>query len=292
MTSGGEADPQTESAGLFGPESLFWQVWQESVMLLGSGCAILLQLAHPLVAAGVADHSYFHVDPLGRLDHTLDTMLAIIFGNLPQAEAALRRLHAAHVPVKGHLVSTAGPFPAGIAYTAQDPVLKLWVHATLIDTGLKVYAQFVGPLSPTTKASFYEDARLVARRMGIPNTMIPSTVEDFKRYMEDMLASDTLVVTDTARTLSRAVLHPALGAIHRTIIYPVGFITTGLLPERLRQAYGLTWDARRQARLEMFSRTVRLLLPLTPAALRFAPQARQARKRLQLIHWNSKARIP
>ena len=71
---------------LFGPGSMMWTVNRESVLLLGGRAALLMQLAHPLVAAGVADHSDFRSDSLRRLRRTLDSMLSIIFGDVETAE--------------------------------------------------------------------------------------------------------------------------------------------------------------------------------------------------------------
>ena len=277
------AGARGESEGLFGPGSLSWKVLQESVELLGGGRAILLQLAHPLVAAGVAEHSTFQRDPLGRLHRTVKMMLTIVFGDRRRAEAMLRRFDALHARVTGRLPDTAGPFPAGMAYTAEDPALKLWVHATLIDTALMTYERFVGRLSPAEQARFYEESKLLGQRLGIPGAIIPPTLHDFDRYMAEMLAGDTLRVTDTARALARAVLDPPIWIVPRTGVRLVGLITAGLLPEGLRRDFGLRWDARRQGALDALSWTIRSLLPVVPSPLRLMPQARAASRRLRRL---------
>src|SRR5205085_5742513 len=114
-------------AGLFGPGSLTWRVNREGVLLLGGGRALLLQVAHPLVAAGVAQHSNYREDPFGRLFRTLDTVTTIVFGATPDAHEAAARLRRIHERVKGVADD-------GTPYQATDHDLIMWVHATLVDT--------------------------------------------------------------------------------------------------------------------------------------------------------------
>ena len=77
--------------GLFGPDSLTWRVNREGALLLGGGRALLLQVAHPLVAAGVSQHSNYREDPFGRLYRTLDTVTTIVFGSASDAKAVAAR---------------------------------------------------------------------------------------------------------------------------------------------------------------------------------------------------------
>ena len=278
--SGVRATP-SRTEGWFGPRSAVRTVLRESAGLLGGGRALLLQLAHPMIAAGVAEHSAFRADPLGRLERTLDMTLTMVFGDQDQADGALRAFHAVHARVRGRLPHAAGPFPAGTPYTAHDPFLKLWVHATLIDSALLVYQRFVRPLSPGDRTRFYEDSKLLARQVGIPDPIIPATLADFRRYMSGMLASDALTVTPTARSLAHDVLDPPISLVPRTGARVAGFVTAGLLPARVRRAYGLTWDGRRELVLDALAGAVRLVLPLVPDSLRLMPHARSAEQRLR-----------
>src|SRR5262245_7172864 len=112
--------------GWFEPGSTIWTVNREAVLLLGAGRALLLQMAHPLVAAGVAEHSRFAQDPLGRLFRTLDSSYALVFGDRAAATAAVRRMDAVHGRVRGVLDEPVGRFQAGTPYDATDPLLRLW----------------------------------------------------------------------------------------------------------------------------------------------------------------------
>src|SRR5690348_10764627 len=161
-------DRNEEMNPLFAPDSTLRKVVKESLGLFGGGRALLLQLAHPLVAAGVTEHSNFQGDPLRRLHGTLDMMLALCFGTHEEARSVLRAFHGAHHRVHGTLREAAGPFPAGTAYTAHDPALKMWVQATLIDSTMLSYEWFVARLSPAEQEAFYADAQVFARRLGIP----------------------------------------------------------------------------------------------------------------------------
>jgi len=258
---------------LFPPDSVLRRLSSESALMLGGGRALLLQLAHPLVAAGVAAHSGFRQDPLLRLERTMDLMLALVLGDQQQARAMLRRFHAAHVPIRGALAEEAGKYRPGTPYTAADPALRLWVLATLIDTTLLAYEQFVAPLTPGERTRFYADSLVFARRMGLGAGVMPPTLEAFQAYMAGMLHGDTLVVNAAARDLAQAVLHPQVGLVPRMGIRVAGFVAAGLLPPWMRSAYGLPWDARRQRALDTLSRTLRTIHPVLPRAIRLMPQA-------------------
>src|SRR5690349_1268577 len=139
------ADPL---AGLFGPQSLFWHVDQEAAIFLGAGRALLLQLAHPWVAAAVADHSRSLSDPIGRFHRTFSIVFTMVFGTRDQAIAAARRLHHLHTTITGVLPTSEGPFPAGSAYRANEEQALQWVHATLMDTGILAHNVVRPPLTP------------------------------------------------------------------------------------------------------------------------------------------------
>ena len=132
---------------LFEPDAAIRRIGGESALMLAAGRALLMQVAHPLVAAGVADHSGFQEDPWRRLARTMQAVYAVVYGTRPEAERIRRGVAAAHAHVHGELREHVGRFAAGTPYRADDPALTLWVHATLVDTALVVYSRFVGPIS-------------------------------------------------------------------------------------------------------------------------------------------------
>ena len=119
--------------GFNGPDSAMWLVNREAVLLASGPAALLLQVAHPLVAEGVAAHSDFEADPFGRLRRTLRTTLALVFGDGPAAERAVQRLSRVHASVRGGVHDPLARAASGAsAYRALDPALLLWVQATLV----------------------------------------------------------------------------------------------------------------------------------------------------------------
>lgn len=263
---------QQRPPDLFAQESVMRRVNGEALSLLGGGRAILLQLAHPLVAAGVADHSEFQADPLARLFGTLDMMHSIVFDDRRRAQRVLKRFRVMHARVRGRLPYDAGCFSAGTLYRGDDPQLKLWVYATLIDTSLITYQRFVTALSAEERRSFYVDARRLAGLLGIPDTMMPPTLVAFRKYVAAMLTGDRLTVTPTAYRLAWSVLDPSVGPMQYACARLLRFVTAGLLPERLRYAFGLTWGPRQQRLLGAFSSATRQLRPVAPAWLWRSPQ--------------------
>jgi uncharacterized protein (DUF2236 family) len=242
--------------GLFREDCWLRRVAGAPVAIFGGGRALLLEVAHPFVAAGVAEHSAYRSDPFGRLQRTLAAMSAITFGELPDALAAARAVERAHARVRGVLPEDAGRFAAGTPYSGRDPEAVRWVWATLADTALAIYERFVEPLAPAAHEAYYADQRVLARVLGVAAELVPSDWAAFRSYFDAMLAGDTLAVTPLAREVAQAVLHPPAqleaGPVARSI-------TAGLLPPRLREAYGLEWDAGREAQLEALVASVRSL---------------------------------
>jgi uncharacterized protein (DUF2236 family) len=250
----GLGDPPPADEGLFRRDCWLRRVSAEPVLLFGGGRALLLEIAHPLVAAGVAEHSSYRTDPFGRLARTLEAMSAIVFRDRAAALAAARGVERAHVRVTGVLSEPAGRYASGTPYSGRDPELMLWVWATLVDTALEVYQRFVGDLDLAARRAYYADHRSVVRVLGVPDALVPPSWEAFRAWFDARLESDALAVTPRARAIAACVLEPAaaLAGAER-----LRLITTGLLPPRLREGYGLAWDAPSAARLEALCSSVR-----------------------------------
>lgn len=255
--------PPPPEEGLFRSGSWLRRVSGEPVLLFGGGRALLLEIAHPLVAAGVAEHSSFRSDPFGRLQRTLEAMTAIVFRDRTAALAAARGVERAHRRVTGRLAEAAGRFPAGTSYSGRDPELMLWVWATLVDTAVLIYQRFVGDLDAGARRAYYADHRSVARVLGVPGALVPPTWEDFRAWFDAMLESDSLAVTPTSREIAETVLQPPASVSDAR---KLRLITTGLLPPKLREAFGLPWDEASTARLEALTASVRGLRRSAAAA--------------------------
>lgn len=268
--------------GLARPDSVTWRVNGEVILLAGWGRAILLQLAHPLVAAGVADHSSFRAGRLTRLirlQHTLGSMLDLTFGTTDQAMRAARRIDAIHEYVTGTLAEDVGNLSAGTPYFARDPHLLRWVHATLVDSFLLTYRLFVGPLSPTQEDEFCAESVAIGPLLGVPEGFLPTTRRDNRAYMHEMLASGRIQVGSTARMLAGHLLTSPLPVVGRPLAGLLKLPIAGLLPEPIRSDYGLPWDRRRETSLILAASVSRALLRRLPDRLHRWPAARRGVKR-------------
>ena len=256
------------SQWLFGPDSMMWKVNRESVLLLGGRAALLMQLAHPLVAAGVSDHSDFRSDSLGRLRRTLDVMLSITFGDMTTAEKMMRRVDAVHTRVKG----TA---PDGRAYSAQDPYLSKWVFTTLVYTSVGVYEACIAKLSTEESQQLYDESLVIARMFGIPGELMPATRRQLIAWMHQMIESDEIEVTPLARDLAGDILRP-VRFVPRRVAEASAIVTRSLLPPKIRKGYALNAGLPDSMVLAVARRAARATLPLMPSRLRLLPAARAA----------------
>ena len=237
------------------------RVNREGVLLLGGGRALLMQVAHPSVAKGVAEHSDFESDPWRRLVGTLEAVYTIVFGTDEQADRMAAVVRSVHDRVVGD------------DYRANDPALLCWVNATLVDTALRVYSTVIGPLSTADQEAYYRQATEVAELLGCPRSEQPPDLASFREYVRTMVAS--VEVTQTARGLSQSIWRPDLPVPAPLTGPPFAlarFLTVGMLPAPLRQQYGLRWDRRRKAALVRALAAARVAYPLLPRPLREAPK--------------------
>lgn len=247
--------------------SIAWRVNGEAAVFGGGGRALLLQVAHPGVGAGVEQHSSYASDPWGRILRTIDIMMKLSFGT-PEVSARQQRiLEKMHRRV-------SGTTDDGTPYHAMDPALQLWVWATLVDTALLVYQRVRPRLTPAEREQFYEESKLVAYGCGVPVGGCPETWADFEEYLHGVIDVD-LRVTDSARAVAVATLHPPLpGPLAPVAAAPVRLVTVGLLPRALREQYGLSWDRNRQRQLDAWFLAQRSLATITPGAVRTLPASR------------------
>jgi uncharacterized protein (DUF2236 family) len=245
--------------GYFSPESMVRRLGNSPVTpFLGGGAAVLLQVAHPLVACGVVEHSGYHRNLWRRLLRTLQALYLISFGDRQEADQAGARVQLVHTRVQGRTGEQLGPFPAGTSYSASDPELMLWVHATLVYSSLAAYDRFVQPLTLDEKDRYHQEMNLVARLFGTPGEVLLSSYREFRAYFDTQLHSDTLTVTRPAREVADVILAAPLPAPLRLLAPAHRLATAHILPPELRHEYGLRWT-----RLHGF------LLPFAGATVRY-----------------------
>jgi uncharacterized protein (DUF2236 family) len=265
------ADP---TLGLFGPGSVTWKVDREIAVLIGSGArALMLQVAHPLVAAAVAQHSRYRSDPLGRLRDTLDAIYSFAFADTAHATRVVRSVSRLHEHVFGRA-------PDGHAYSALDPHLLLWVYATLIDSSLLAYETFVAPLSNAERVRYYAEFRRAGQIWGIPSADFPRDVDGLRAWMAHLIVTGEVRVTEQGREVGRYILEPPVWWLPAPLAMPMRVLTTWLLPPTLRAGFGYTWGPRREALMRRAAALSRTVVPRLPRAVRDLPIARAADRRV------------
>jgi len=274
-------DTRRAIEGMYGPDSEAWALDRESMLLLGAGPrALLLQIAHPAVAAGVDEHSDFRVDPWRRLAATLESYLTIVYGTGPAAGAEIRRLERLHAGI------------VGVGYSARDPELSLWVHATLVDSTLVVNDRWIAPLTPERRERAYQETRPIGRAFGVPDAILPKDIVAFDAYMAAMVApAGPVHPGPLARELAHLILHPPLAPLVPAAAPILGLIPTiayswtlwpslELLPPTVREEYGFAWGPLERAVSAWLVAGWRAWRPLIPRTWRQMPKALAADARV------------
>jgi uncharacterized protein (DUF2236 family) len=245
-------------------------VAREGALLAGGARAILLQIAHPAVGRGVAEHSDFARRPLDRLRATLTYVYCVTFGEPDEVEAVAAQVTAAHRGV------------AGAGYRASDPELQLWVAATLYDSAVLLYEELFGAMRPAVADKVYEQYAVLGTALQVPAELWPADRAAFRAYWQQMI--DTLEVSDDARRVAHDLLSAERAPLLLKAAMPVNrFLTAAWLPDRIRAQYGLQWDEAQQRRYDLLRTVGAPLYRLLPVPVREAPKTwylRDMRKHL------------
>lgn len=217
--------------GLFGPGSTAWRIHREPALLVGGLSALMLQALHPLAIAAVVDHSDYRKDVWGRYDRTTNYVVTTIFGTTRQAQAIGARVRAIHGPIRGVDRVT------GLPYAADDPVLLLWIHATLVESFLAAYRRFVAPLSVSDADTYVAEMVRQAELVGLPAAEVPPTERGNLDFIDS--CRPMLRLTRSAEEALDTVLHPPLPAWKRPVWRLVGEAALSLLPDYAIGLYGI-----------------------------------------------------
>ncbi|WP_298457072.1 oxygenase MpaB family protein [uncultured Cellulomonas sp.] len=266
--------------GLFGPGSAAWRIGRERLLLAAGPAALLLQVAHPLVAAGVAAHSDFTADPLRRLQGTLDAVLTVTFGDTAQVRQAARHVARRHRPVQGTLPVTTGPIAAGTRYRATDADLALWVFVTLLWTSVTVTDRFARPVGRLERDAYLRDLSRAGRLFGVPAGTVPGDWAALEQYVRDQVRQ-VLTVGPAASRLAADVLRPDPPLVAPPLRRLPALLAADLLPAAVREAYGLPWRRRDRAAVQVVRSATRHAVPLLPPAVRYWPHHLVAVDRLR-----------
>jgi uncharacterized protein (DUF2236 family) len=254
-----------------GPESITWRRAGDMRTMFGAGAALLLQVAHPTVAAGVREHSDFKADPWGRLWRTLDYVHMLVYGGPENAVNTGRAMRAMHRRIKGVA-------PDGRHYHALEPEAYAWVHATLAETIVGSHERFGRPFSPAQRARFYDEWRGLGRLLGVREQDLPETWDGFRAYIDEMCATKlepSDVVDDVLESLAdpkppnvRGLGPRTWKAVTLPTSHTMRLATIGLLPEAARRALGLEWTRAMELELNAIGRLSRSTTPVLPRRVR------------------------
>jgi uncharacterized protein (DUF2236 family) len=285
MASGNRSEPsfapdfpttRRGDPGLFGPDSVSWQVHGETTVLFGGARALLMHAAHPLLIASARDSGFYKKSPWQRLERTLHLTYAITFGTVDEATKAVGRINEVHRSVHGVDEFT------GRRYDAFDPDLLLWVHACLVDSALLFERLTVGRLNDDGRQRFHEEQMTVAELLGLARARIPPTVRQLRAYIDEMVAGKELRVTDDAREFAGLFRDPPRETTWRPLVRRLAWWAFATLPPRLAADYGAPTSPVRTTALRVSLGALRLLRPAIPIRLRYILPAREARQRLHL----------
>jgi uncharacterized protein (DUF2236 family) len=221
--------PVTGDPGLFGPHSVTWRVHQDAAMFVGGLRALFLQTLHPLAMAGVADHSAYRDDPLGRLTRTATYVGVTTFGTTHQARDAISSVRRVHDRV-------VGVTPDGRPYRANDPHLLTWVHHTLVDSFLRAYRRYgSGSLSRAEADRYVDEMAVLADEWGAEPAA--RSVTELRAYFHAV--APELGATPSARDAARWLCLPPLPLAARPAYAVILPAAVGLLPGSARRSLRL-----------------------------------------------------
>jgi uncharacterized protein (DUF2236 family) len=259
----GHEDPDP---GFFGPQSQLWQVLRERTVIMGGMRALLMHAAHPLISAAAMETGLYQRDMLRRHERTLRLTFTLVFGARTEAISAARQINAAHRQVHGF------DHASGLTYDARDPVLLLWVHASLMSSFLLFERLTVGRLDDTGRQQFHEEAIRLAGLLGLPAARIPPRADGLDAWIDDVVHGGILRSSQGARLMSEALHRRASGA-DGYASRAAGFMALHTLPPALRDYYGVSHDRADERKLRALALSIRVGRQALPPSARFIGSA-------------------
>ncbi len=265
-----KADP-----GYFGPNSMMWKVNKEITVLFGGARALLMHAAHPLIAAGARQTSFYQRDPWKRLIRTLSLQNSVTFGTKTEADESAHRINKLHEVIKGEDVVTKK------IYDALDHEQLLWVHACLQISSIYFYEKTVKKLSESEKNQYHKENMLAAKLVLIDENNMPQSHDELKQWVIDKSREEGyLIFTDVAKDVQDII---AGGPVPKHIkpIWPfIAFTAFHTLPPEFKNLYSV-----KESKAINFLLSFNLLLlkytrPLLPPFFRLIAPARWAKQRL------------
>ena len=261
--------------GYFGPHSMMWKINKEITVLFGGARALLMHAAHPLIAAGARQTSFYQRDPWKRLIRTLSLQNSVTFGTIEEADDSATRINRLHEVIKGNDSVTGG------YYDALDHEQLLWVHACLQISSIYFFEKTVRKLTTDEKDQYHVENMLSAKLVLIDIDNMPKTHEELKNWVtEKSKSKDYLQLTDVAKDVQDII---AGGPVPKHIkpIWPfISFTAFNTLPEEFKIIYGVKSTKFKKIILRFNLSLLKFTRPFLPPFFRLIPPARWAKQRL------------
>ena len=275
--------------GYFGPQSMMWQVNREITVLFGGARALLMHAAHPLIAAGARQTSFYQRDPWKRLIRTLSLQNSVTFGNKEEANQSAHRINKLHEVIKGKDEVT------GDIYDALDNEQLLWVHACLQLSSIYFYEKTVKKLTEKEKNQYHIENMLAAEMVLINISKMPKTHDGLKQWVTDKSRSNNyLLMTDVAKDV-QGIISGGPVPKHIKPIWPfISFTAFNTLPKEFKEIYGIKSTKLKSIILSFNLFLLKFTRPFLPPFFRLIPPARWAKQRMfrnPNLQFDEKAKI-
>ena len=261
--------------GYFGPNSMMWKVNKEITVLFGGARALLMHAAHPLIAAGARQTSFYQRDPWKRLIRTLSLQNSVTFGTKEEADESAHRINKLHEVIKGRDEIT------GETYDALDHDQLLWVHACLQISSIYFYEKTVRKLSEEEKNQYHLENIVAAEMVLVTKEKIPQTHNELKEWvMEKSREEEFLLLTDVAEDV-KTIISGGPVPLHIKPIWPfISFTAFHTLPIEFKNIYGIETTRYKKCMVNFNLYLLKLTRPFLPPFFRLIPPARWAKQRI------------
>jgi uncharacterized protein (DUF2236 family) len=261
--------------GYFGPHSMMWKVNKEITVLFGGARALLMHAAHPLIAAGARQTSFYQRDPWKRLIRTLSLQNSVTFGTKEEADESAHRINKLHEVIKGEDEVSGG------TYDALDHEQLLWVHACLQISSIYFYEKTVKKLSENEKNNYHKENMIAAEMVLIDISKMPKTHDELKKWViKKSKENKYLIYTDVAKDV-QDIISGGPVPTHIKPIWPfIAFTAFHTLPEEFKTIYSIKTTKIKQLILNLNLFLLKTTRPLLPPFFRLIAPARWARQRI------------
>jgi uncharacterized protein (DUF2236 family) len=270
----GLLNDRSPDPGFFGLNSVTWRVLREPLLILGGSRALLMQVAHPLVAQGVVDYSRYETQPYGRLLETSRWVYAFAFGSSAEALAAVEHLRSVHARVQGKLetANATAVLAASSRYDALDRELGTWVYATLVQSMLATHSALIGGLSGFQRDTFVREWAQAGEIMDVRPSPRWRDTASLDAHVDDQISAGVVQPVPAARRIAQTILQPPVPWPQlRPVSRIIALITAGLLPRDVRAGYGLSWSPLHQRAFQAVCDNLQALHGYLPKFARVSP---------------------